>query len=61
MSRTMDAFDMRMHTFGGRQSSDKTKNFGKFIAEKRGFLRVSNNYLNADPQKIVKQEMPKIV
>lgn len=61
MSRTMDAFDVRMQTFGGKQKENKAKNYDKFIAEKRGFLRSSNSYVNSDPMEIVKKEMPQIV
>lgn len=63
MSRTMDAFDTRMSTFGGKhaEKATKKKNFDKFIAEKRGFLRTTNLYQNHDPMKIVKHEKPKIV
>jgi hypothetical protein len=55
MSRTMDAFDLRMHTFGGKQADPeyKRKNFDKFIAEKRGFIRTSNGFINSNPMKIV--------
>jgi hypothetical protein len=55
MSRTMDAFDVRMQTFGGKQADPeyKKKNFDKFIAEKRGFIRTSNGFLNSNPMMIV--------
>ena len=53
----MDAFDTRMSTFGGKQKQDKEKYFDKFIAEKRGFIRTSNAYQNASPQKIVECEV----
>ena len=55
MSRTMDAFDTRMSTFGGKYAEKETKkkNFDKFIAEKRGFLRTTNQFQNYDPMKIV--------
>ena len=48
MSRTMDAFDVRMSTFGGRNADKaaKKKNFDKFIAEKRGFIRTTNQFYN---------------
>lgn len=48
MSRTMDVFDVRMQTFGGKSKSklQKKPNFDKFIAEKRGFIRASNLYHN---------------
>jgi len=48
MSRTMDAFDVRMSTFGGRHADQATKkkNFDKFIAEKRGFIRTTNQFYN---------------
>lgn len=44
MSRTMDAFDLRMHTFGGQNAKNKDKHFDKFIQEKRGFIRITNGY-----------------
>jgi len=44
MTRTMDAYDTRMSTFGGKQKLDKDKYHDKFIAEKRGFIRTSNAY-----------------
>jgi hypothetical protein len=56
MSRTMDAYDMRMSTFGGTQTKDKAKNYDKFISEKRGFIRTSNGFYNTDPLRIVNQE-----
>ena len=51
----MDAFDLRMQTFGGMQADPeyKKKNFDKFIAEKRGFIRTSNGFINSNPMKIV--------
>ena len=63
MSRTMDAFDTRMSTFGGKHAdkATKKKNFDKFIAEKRGFLRTTNQFYNADTSKIMKFEQPEIV
>ena len=59
----MDAFDTRMSTFGGKSADkgNKKKNFDKFIAEKRGFLRTTNQFYNNDTQKIAKFEKPKIV
>ena len=57
MSRTMDAFDTRMSTFGGKQKQEKDKYFDKFIAEKRGFIRTSNAYTHANPEKIVEAEV----
>ena len=56
MSRTMDAFDLRMQTFGGEQAKTKNSNFDKFIQEKRGFIRLSNGYENNCPIKIVNDE-----
>jgi hypothetical protein len=44
MSRTMDAFDLRMSTFGGQNAINKEKHFDKFISEKRGFIRITNGY-----------------
>lgn len=63
MSRTMDAFDLRMSTFGGKpaEKNTKQKNFEKFIAEKRGFIRTTNLYHNQDPLQIVQQEKPVLV
>jgi hypothetical protein len=49
----MDAFDLRMQTFGGNQTEGKSKNYDKFIAEKRGFIRASNGFLSNDPMNIV--------
>ena len=57
MTRTMDAFDTRMSTFGGKQKEEKGKYFDKFIAEKRGFIRTSNAYASANPEKIVEAEV----
>ena len=56
MSRTMDAFDVRMSTFGGKNAdkANKKKNFDKFIAEKRGFIRTTNQFYNQDPYKIIR-------
>jgi hypothetical protein len=56
MSRTMDAFDLRMSTFGGKTKDSKAANYDKFISEKRGFIRASNGYENHDTSKIVEQE-----
>jgi hypothetical protein len=55
MSRTMDAYDLRMSTFGGKTKIDKEKNYDKFISEKRGFIRTSNGYLNNDITKIIRE------
>lgn len=55
MSRTMDAFDMQMSTFGGTQKKSK-KNMANFVQEKRGFIRTSNGYVNHDPFKITESE-----
>ena len=52
----MDAFDIRMQTFGGQSADKKNKNFDKFIQEKRGFIRMSNGYYNNNPYKIVESE-----
>ena len=57
MSRTMDAFDVRMSTFGGLKSPNKEKNFDKFISEKRGFIRTSNGFYNNNPYVIVQNEL----
>jgi hypothetical protein len=56
MSRTMDAYDLRMSTFGGKSKKDKEKNYDKFISEKRGFIRTSNGYVNNDITKIIREE-----
>ena len=55
MSRTMDAFDMQMSTFGGAHKKSK-KNIANFVQEKRGFIRTSNGYINNDPYKITESE-----
>jgi hypothetical protein len=56
MSRTMDAWDMRMSTFGGKHALQKESHKDKFIAEKRGFIRTSNGFMNSDPEKIMEYE-----
>jgi len=56
MSRTMDAFDLRMQTFGGLNDKNKDKNFDKFMQEKRGFIRMTNGYHNSEPLDILKNE-----
>lgn len=56
MSRTMDAHDVRMGTFGGEHAKNKQQKFDKFIEEKRGFIRTTNLYENSDPVKIVANE-----
>jgi hypothetical protein len=56
MSRTMDAFDLRMQTFGGLNAKNKDKNFDKFMQEKRGFIRMTNGYHNSEPLDILKNE-----
>lgn len=53
MSRTMDAWDMRMSTFGGKNALLKESHKDKFIAEKRGFIRSSNGFVNSSPEKIL--------
>ena len=61
MSRTMDAFDLRMATFGKNQTKNKDKHFDQFIQEKRGFIRTSNLYDSHNPADIVSKEItPKI-
>ena len=57
MSRTMDAFDLRMQTFGGKNKANKEKNYDKFIQEKRGFIRITNGYESNNPLEIVKNEV----
>ena len=49
----MDAFDLRMQTFGKNQTKNKVKNFDKFIQEKRGFIRMSNMYDSPDTVEIL--------
>ena len=44
MARTMDAFNYQMSTFGGPNTLNKSKHYDEFVAEKRGFLRVTNGY-----------------
>lgn len=56
MSRTMDAFDLRMGTFGGIQAKNKEQHYDKFIQEKRGFIRTINGYDSKDPAVIVDYE-----
>lgn len=56
MSRTMDAFDMQMSTFGGKSHKGSKKNMANFVQEKRGFIRTSNGYVNIDPLKITETE-----
>lgn len=56
MSRTMDAYDIRMGTFGGDHAKNKADKFNKFIEEKRGFIRTTNLYNNSDPMNIVAEE-----
>lgn len=53
MSRTMDAFDLRMSTFGGKTKEGKAGNYDKFISEKRGFIRTSNGFENNNALTIV--------
>jgi len=53
----MDAFDVRMSTFGGKNPPDKKQNFDRFISEKRGFIRTSNGFYNNNPYKIVQNEI----
>ena len=55
MSRTMDAFDMQMSTFGGK-NKNSNKNMANFVQEKRGFIRTSNGYNNIDPFRITEME-----
>ena len=57
MSRTMDAYDLRMQTFGGNQTKNKEKNFNQFISEKRGFIRTSNLYESPNAIDIVNREI----
>ena len=52
----MDAFDIRMQTFGGNSAKNKSNHFDKFIQEKRGFIRLSNNYENNDPLRVLRDE-----
>lgn len=54
----MDAYDIRMSTFGGSQAKhiDKSKAYDQFISEKRGFIRTSNGFYNNDPLIIVNEE-----
>jgi hypothetical protein len=53
----MDAFDIRMQTFGGKQAQNKSLNLEKFMSEKRGFIRASNGYKHSDPMEIVEKEV----
>lgn len=54
----MDAYDVRMGTFGGIQAQNKEQHYDKFIQEKRGFIRTINGYDNNDPSKICDNERP---
>jgi len=58
MSRTMDAYDIRMSTFGGARmnQADKSRAYEQFIGEKRGFIRTSNGFYSTDPLVIVNEE-----
>ena len=55
MSRTMDAFDIRMQTFGGNQKAQKAKYQDKFMSEKRGFIRTINGYSDSNPHSALKE------
>ena len=52
MTRTMNAFDTRMQTFGGKMAKKKLKNLDKFMEEKGAFIRASNLYKDGDAWKI---------
>ena len=51
MSRTMDAYNTKISTFGGKNK--KNSDVGNFIAEKGLFIRTSNLYNENDPLKII--------
>lgn len=51
MSRTMDAYNTKISTFGGKNK--KNSDVDNFIAEKGLFIRTSNLYEEKDPLKIV--------
>ena len=51
MSRTMDAYNTKISTFGGKNK--KNSDVGNFIAEKVLFIRTSNLYNENDPLKII--------
>ena len=60
MSRTMDAFDTRMGTFG-QQEINKDAVYDKFVQEKLALIRTTKGYAEADPENIVdKERAPKI-
>lgn len=39
MSRTMDAFNVQMSTFGGKQAHSKSNKMDKFMMEKGGYIK----------------------
>lgn len=48
MSRTMDAFNVQMSTFGGTQAKDKHKKVDKFMQEKGGYINMQTKLANSD-------------
>ena len=51
MSRTMNAFDNRMGTFG-QQANNKNEVYDKFLQEKLGMIRRTKGYDLASPVNI---------
>lgn len=60
MSRTMDAYDTRIGTFG-KQETDKSEIYEKFIREKMGFVRSTKGYEGSDPVIMHNAEVPERV
>jgi len=51
MTRTMDAYNTKVSTFGGSHTKNRVK-MDKFMQEKGAFIRTSNMYNHNDPNKI---------
>ena len=60
MSRTMDAYDTRIGTFG-MQSGDKGEIHSKFIREKMGFIRSTPGYEGSNPVVMHNADVPERV
>lgn len=60
MSRTMDAYDTRVGSFG-QQETDKEGIYQKFIREKMGFIRSTQGYEGSDPVVMHNAEVPERV
>ena len=58
MSRTMDAFNVQISTFGGKPAHSKSKKMDKFMMEKGGYIKTQMEVLKQDEKAYKKGHGP---